>query len=80
MLILEEDFRWHSEAFAPELFTHIYIYIALYINIGYIPLYIASVALSCTVMKNSRLAFGPHHLIQLPIEMIKYLGLNGSEC
>jgi len=27
MTILEENFKWHLEAFASELFTYIYIYI-----------------------------------------------------
>ncbi len=35
MLILEDNFRWHLEAFASELFiythTHIHIYIYIYI-------------------------------------------------
>ncbi len=33
MLILEENFRWHLEAFASELFIYIYIYIYIYIII-----------------------------------------------
>ncbi len=74
MLILEEHFIWHLDAFASELFIYIYIFMynTVYINIGYNAL--ASVALSWTVMKNSLLAFGPHHLIQLPIEMIQMFG------
>ncbi len=34
MLILEENFRWHLEAFASELFIYIYIYIYIYIHSG----------------------------------------------
>ncbi len=33
MLILEENFRWHLEAFASELFIYIYIYMYIYIYI-----------------------------------------------
>ncbi len=33
MLILEENFRQHLEAFASELFIYIYIYIYIYIRV-----------------------------------------------
>jgi len=32
--IKEENFKWHLEAFASELFIYIYIYIYIYINQG----------------------------------------------
>ncbi len=42
MLILEENFRWHLEAFASELFIYIYIYIYICICIYIHSIYIYS--------------------------------------
>ncbi len=47
MLILEEDFRWHLEAFASELFIYVcmYIYIYIYIYIYNLCCYIVYISL-----------------------------------